>query len=158
MFGYYIYNKLGVAFRAFAGGLLLGLGSIATLVLNGVFFGAVAGHLSNAGLGEPFYGFVVAHGAFELTAIALAGMAGLKLGMALLAPGRLSRGRALRETARDCVPIIYGLCAMLVIAAFIEAFWSSSTGLGYGVKYAVGAMCWGAVIAYFALRGGPDEP
>lgn len=153
MFGFYIRNNIGIAFRTFAGGLLYGLGSMFFLVFNGVYFGAVAGHLSNLGFTDPFFSFVIGHGAFELTAIVLAGMAGLKLGLALVSPGRMTRVRSLKEAARESVEIVYGMIAMLIIAAFLEAFWSSSTLVPYSVKYSVGAVLWLLVAAYFLLLG-----
>lgn len=153
MFGFYIRNNISIGFQAFAGGLLFGLGSVFFLVFNGVYFGAVAGHLNNVGFDEPFYSFVVGHSAFELSAIVLSGMAGLKLGMALLAPGRMTRLRALREAARASVVVVYGVISMLVVAAFIEAFWSSSQLVPVALKYAVGAVLWLLVAAYFSLMG-----
>jgi uncharacterized membrane protein SpoIIM required for sporulation len=159
MFGFYIRNNIGVGFRTFAGGLLFGIGSAFFLVFNGVYFGAVAGHLINAGFAETFFAFVIGHGAFELTAIVLAGMAGLKLGLALIAPGRLPRLRALRECARDSIEIVYAVVFMLVIAAFLEAFWSSSSAVSPQIKFAVGTALWLFVAVYlmFAGRGrGPQ--
>jgi len=158
MFGVYVYNNIGIAFRTFAMGIFLGVGSIFILVYNGVVIGAVAGHLGNAGYGGTFYPFVVAHGAFELPAIALAGLAGMRLGLAVLSPGRRSRARALREAARDSVPVVYGTAAMLVAAAFIEAFWSSSVSLPAPVRYAAGALAWVTVGGYFLLAGRRHGP
>ena len=86
--------------------------------------GAVAGYLTQLGYSETFWSFVIGHGAFELTAIALAGAAGLKLGWALLAPGRLPRGEALRLAAIRAVRLLGGAALFLLIAAFIEAYWS----------------------------------
>ena len=91
MFGHYIMNNISIALRAFASGLLAGLGTLLVLLFNGVIIGSVAGHLQHIGHGDPFWRFVVGHGAFELTAIVIAGGAGLQLGMKLLAPGRRSR-------------------------------------------------------------------
>ena len=153
MFGFYIRNNIGVAFQCFVGGLFAGLGSIFFLVYNGALFGGVAGYLAERGLGSTFSAFVVTHGAFELTAIALSGAAGLKLGHALLAPGRLTRGQSLVRAAREVVVIVYGVTAMLVVAAAIEAFWSSARWVPYGVKYTVAGACWVAVIAYLTLQG-----
>jgi uncharacterized membrane protein SpoIIM required for sporulation len=158
MFGVYIYNNIGIAFRTFAMGIFLGVGSIFILVYNGIVIGAVAGHLHNAGYGETFYPFVIAHGAFELPAIVLAGMTGMRLGLALLAPGRKSRLRSLQEAARGSVPIIYGTTAMLVAAAFIEAFWSSSVALPAALRYLAGAAAWVAVGLYFLLAGRRHGP
>jgi uncharacterized membrane protein SpoIIM required for sporulation len=153
MFGLYIRNNVGIAFQCFASGITAGLGSTFFLLYNGAVFGAVAGYLTERGLAGPFYSFVATHGAFELTAIALAGGAGLKLGFALLAPGRRTRGASLVQAAKDSVVIVYGLTAMLIIAAAVEAFWSSAAWVPYGVKYAVAGLCWLAVLAYLTLQG-----
>jgi uncharacterized membrane protein SpoIIM required for sporulation len=99
------------------------------------------------------YSFVVTHAAFELTAIVLAGAAGIRLGHALIVPGRQTRVQSLVNAARATMPIIYGVTVMLLIAAAVEAFWSSSRLLPLPVKYSVAALCWAVVIAYFALQG-----
>ena len=152
-FGGYILNNISIAFRCFASGIAAGLGTIIVLVLNGAVIGGVAGYLTERGLGETFWSFVVTHGAFELTAIVLSGAAGLKLGHSLLAPGRQTRRQSLVQTARECVVIVYGVTAMLVVAAAVEAFWSSAVWVPDVVKYAVAAVCWVVVLAYLALQG-----
>src|SRR5690606_12086581 len=153
MFGYYIYNNISVAFRCFAGGLVFMVGALMAILFNGLMLGAVAGHLTNQGFTDTFFPFVIGHGAFELTAIAIAGGAGLKLGYSILAPGRLSRLDALKQAAGGAVRIMYGVILMLVIAAFIEAFWSSSGNLAIAVKYGVGGLLWLLVIVYFLAAG-----
>lgn len=153
MFGYYIMNNIGIAFQTYASGLLFGLGSLFFLLFNGLMIGAVAGHLTDIGFGQTFWSFVVGHGAFELTAIALAGAAGLKLGWALLAPGRLTRAEALRLAAQTSVRLVGGVILFLLIAAFIEAYWSSMTWPTPTLKYAVGIALWALVIAYLTLAG-----
>ena len=153
MFGYYIRNNIGVAFQCFAGGLFAGLGTLFFLVYNGAFSGALAGYLTERGLASTFYSFIATHSAFELTAIVLSGAAGLRLGHALLAPGRSTRGQALVVAARECAVLIYGVTAMLLVAAAIEAFWSSAQWLAPGLKYSVAAVCWIAVLGYLVLQG-----
>ena len=153
MFGYYIRNNIGVAFQCFAGGLFAGVGSLFFLAYNGAFAGALAGYLTERGLSSTFYSFVATHSSFELTAIVLSGAAGLRIGHALLAPGRLSRRQALVEATRESATILYGITAMLVVAAAVEAFWSSARWLANPVKYSVAAMCWLAVLAYFTFQG-----
>jgi uncharacterized membrane protein SpoIIM required for sporulation len=153
MFGYYIRNNISVAFQCFAGGLLAGVGSLFYLVFNGLLMGAVAGYLTERGHAATFYSFIVTHSAFELTAIVLAGGAGLKLGAALLLPGRRRRLDSLVAGARDCVPIMYGVVALLLVAAAIEAFWSSARWLPLPVKYTVAAVCWIAVLFYLGRQG-----
>ena len=148
MFGFYVQNNISVAFRCFAGGLVFGLGSLLVLLFNGLSIGAVAGHLTRLEFGETFYPFVVGHGSFELTAIVFSGAAGLRLGYSLLNPGLNSRVGALRQAGKEVVPMLYGIILMLIIAAFLEAFWSSSASLPIFVKYMVGAILWGIVLLY----------
>ena len=153
MFGFYIRNNIGIAFQTFAGGILFGIGSIFFLVYNSIVFGAVSAHIINVGYQQTFFSFVIGHGALELTAIVLAGAAGLKLGYALWAPGRLSRVEALRGAAAVAVKIVYGVIVLLLAAAFIEAFWSSSGVMPAGVKFAVGALLWIGVLIYLLVPG-----
>ena len=153
MFGFYIYNNIGIGFRMFAGGLLFGIGSVFFLVFNGLTIGAVAGHLTQIGYSETFWTFVIAHGSFELTGIVIFGGAGLMLGAAALSPGRLKRWQAIREAAFRSLPLVCGGTVMLLLAAFVEAFWSSTTWPSHEIKYAVGGVLWFAVIAYLGFAG-----
>ena len=151
MFGFYIKNNIGIGFQTFASGILLGIGAIFNLLYNGVTIGAVAGYLTQLGQTDTFWSFVVGHGAFELTGIAISGAAGLKLGFSLLAPGRLSRRQSLMKAAREAMPLVYGMFFFLLIAAFIEAFWSSSGYLPSTAKYLAGGSFWLLVISYLNL-------
>jgi uncharacterized membrane protein SpoIIM required for sporulation len=153
MFGYYIRNNVGVAFQCFAAGLFAGLGSLFFLAYNGAFSGALAGFLTGRGLSSTFYSFVATHSAFELTAIVVSGAAGLKIGHSLLSPGRLTRLQSLVEATRDSAVLLYGVTAMLFVAAAIEAFWSSASWLPPAAKYGVAAVCWTTVLGYFAFQG-----
>ena len=157
MFGYYVYNNISIGFQIFAGGLLFGLGSLFYLVFNGLYFGAVATHLTAAGYSSTFWTFVVAHGAPELTAIVVFGAAGLMLSLKAIAPGRKRRWHALRDAAREALPLVYGGTAMLLLAAFVEAFWSSTSWPPAWVKYSVGTVFWILTYAYLLLLG-RNEP
>ena len=153
MFGFYIMNNIGIAFRAYAGGLLFGIGSALILFLNGISFGALSAHVAHIGFERPFFSFVIAHGAFELTAIVLAGAAGLGLGWSLVAPGPRSRLASLQRAARESMTIVWGVFAMLVVAAVVEAFWSSKGNIAAEIKLVVGAGCWILVLAYLLFAG-----
>lgn len=148
MFGFYIFNNIGIAFRTFASGVFAGIGSCLFLAYNGIVLGAVAAHLENVDMASTFYPFVIGHGAFELNAIVLSGAAGLMLGWSLLAPGRRTRAQAFTARARAALPLIYGFVAMLVVAAVLEAFWSSSVTVAAQIRYAVGAALWLGVLVY----------
>ena len=157
MFGYYILNNVSIGFRTFASGLLFGIGAIVVLLSNGCIIGGVAGHLTAIGYGGPFWQFVVGHSAPELLGIVISGGAGLQLGWALVAPGRLSRQRALIEAASVGVKLVTGVFAMLVFAAFVEAFWSSIAQIPAAVKFSVGGLLW-LLFALWFWRGGRGLP
>ncbi len=153
MFGFYIWNNVRIGFQTFAGGLAFGVGSIWFLASNGVVIGAVAGYLTQIGYDETFWSFVAGHSSFELLAIVLSGAAGLRLGLAVIAPGKLSRKAALVAAAQPAVRIMYGAALMFFIAAFIEAFWSPLTEVPYRVKIVAGIGGWITLLAYFAFAG-----
>ena len=156
MFGYYVMNNVSIGLRTFASGLLAGIGPVLVLGMNGVMIGGMASHLQGVGLGDPFWRFVAGHGAFELTAIVIAGGAGLRLGLGVLAPGRQRRVDALVEGGRRGARLALGVFAMLVVAAFIEAFWSSIGWIPAAVKFGVGGALWVLVLLWL-WRGGRDR-
>lgn len=152
MFGFYILNNIGIGFRTFALGILLGVGTLFLLLFNGVVIGGVAGHLTRLGYEETFWPFVSGHGSFELTAIVICGAAGLLLGKAVVAPGPMGRLETLKRHAQEALQLVMGAALMLLVAAFIEAFWSSS-GFTPEVKYGVAAILWLWVILYLVFMG-----
>ena len=153
MFAFYIWNNVKIGFQTFATGMAFGLGTIFYLLSNGLTIGAVAGYLTAVGNGVPFWSFVSGHSAMELGAIVLSGVAGLKLGGALVAPGGLSRKAALVAAARPAVKVMYGAALMFLIAAFIEGFWSPLTSFPPATKYAVGIAMWLVTLLYFLFAG-----
>lgn len=153
MFGHYIWNNVRIDFQTFGMGILGAVGSIFFLFYNGLHGGAVAGHLVRVGLGHNFWPFVITHTAVEVTGLILAGAAGMELGWSVVAPGRRARRAALRHAVELNLPLLYGAAAMTFIAAFIEAFWSSSARIAPQVKYAVGGTLWGLVLLYLLFAG-----
>ena len=153
MFGFYIWNNVRIGFQTFAGGMLAGVGSAWFLGANGVILGAVSGYLTQVGYNETFWSFVAGHSSFELLAIVLSGAAGFRLGLAIIAPGKLSRKAALVAAARPAVRIMYGAAVMFFAAAFVEAFWSPITEVPFSIKIGLGVMGWVAFLAYFAFAG-----
>ena len=153
MWAYYIANNVRIDFQCFAGGLVFGLGSVFFLFYNGLVLGAVAGHLTQIGYIETFWGFVAGHSALELIGVALSGAAGLLLGTALISPGRRSRAAALQARATVAARLLGGAAVMTFLAAFVEAFWSPNQMVPVTLKYGVGITLWLLLIAYFAYVG-----
>jgi len=152
-FGFYVFNNAKIGFQCFASGVLLGIGSLFFLLFNGVVLGTIIGHLTEVGLGPQIWSFVAGHSALELTAIAISGGAGLKLGWALLAPGRRSRRRALIEEGRLGLQLAAGAGLMFVAAAAVEAFWSPLVLEDPRPKYWVGLLGWVLLGAYLFRVG-----
>lgn len=155
MLGVYIYNNIGIAFQMFAGGALFCVGALFFLLFNSFYFGAIAAHIVNVGFESTFFSFVITHGSFELTAIIIASAAGCTIGYSLLDPGPYARQYAIKQAANKALPLIVGAFVMLLLAAFIEAFWSPRD-IANEFKYGVGGLCWAYVIyrLYKGMRYG----
>jgi hypothetical protein len=77
----------------------------------------------------------------------------MKLGFSLLSPGKKSRKQALLNAGKESIQLVYGVIFFLLIAAFIEAFWSSSSTITSTIKFTVGGSLWLIVFAYFYFGG-----
>jgi uncharacterized membrane protein SpoIIM required for sporulation len=155
MAGFYVWNNVGIAFRCFATGVLFGLGSVFFLLYNGLLIGTVLGWVCHVGYGRNILTFVCGHSAFELTAIVIAGAAGLQMGYALVDTRGLTRWGSLRAQGREIAELILGAAGMLVVAAGVEGFWSPSA-LPAPVKWAVSGVLITLVTLYLSLAGRHD--
>lgn len=152
MFAHYIGNNVGIDFMMFASVVLWGIGTLFYLVFNGIYFGAVLGYVEYAGDPEKLWTFVASHSSFELLGMIVVGMAGMKMGFALLAPGQFSRGHALARAGRAGLPLLIGGASMTFLAAIVEGFWSAQP-VAKEIKYAVGIFFWMMHAGYFILAG-----
>ncbi len=153
-----ITNNIRVAILAFAAGIVtLGVFTIYLIVLNGMMLGALGALYAQAGFGTDFWVTVAPHGFIELTAIQIAGGAGLLLAAGALLPGRLRRREALVQNAQRAGILIGGVASMLCVAGTIEGFFSP---LRYGmpVRAAVGIVTALLMIAYFGFAGRGARP
>lgn len=147
-------NNIRVAFLVFAGGLLLGAGSIVVLAYNGILLGALAGLSIQAGSFSVFVRYVAPHGLLELSCFAVAGAAGMRLGWALIDPGLRGRGEELRRQARPAVAIVLGTAPWLIVAGLVEGF-ITPDALPEGTALALGLALAIAFWSVVFLRGRP---
>lgn len=143
-------NNVQVAFAAFAVGILLCVGTLAVLVVNGANLGVALGLFAAVGQQPKFWGLILPHGMLELTSVFVAGAAGLRLGWTVIDPGDRSRLSALAEEGRRTVVIVVGLVLTFAVAGSIEGFvtgrpWPTALRVGIGalaevafLVYAVG--------------------
>jgi len=154
MFGHYIWNNVSICFRTFAAGIFGGVPALFSIAMNGMHGGVIGAWLSkDPSTSHTFWSFVITHASFEITGLLLSGMAGMRMGLALIHPGRRGRGHALHAASQEMFPVLVGAALMVFLAAFVEAFWSASPLVPHSVKYTVGAVCWVLVIAFFLFAG-----
>jgi uncharacterized membrane protein SpoIIM required for sporulation len=120
-------NNVQVAIYAFAAGILLCGVTAYILILNGSNLGVAAGLFAAAGESPKFWGLILPHGLLELSAVVIAGAAGLRLGWAIIDPGDRTRRDALAEQGRRSVVIILGLVVVFLVAGLIEGFVTGSS-------------------------------
>lgn len=117
-------NNIRVSMLAYAGGAAAGILTLFVLLMNGLMLGSFAGLFHHAGLSYTMWTTILPHGVSELTAICLAGAAGLRLAKGALLPGNLRRGDAFVLGAKESVVILGGSIFLLIIAGIIEGFLS----------------------------------
>lgn len=145
-------NNIQVGFLAFAAGIAYCVLTVFVLVFNGANVGFAAGLFGAVGELPTFFGYILPHGLLELTAVFIAGGAGLRLGWTLIDPGDRPRTVALVEEGRRAVVIVLGLVLVFVAAGLIEGFVTGST-LPTWLRVGIGAVAWVAFLAYWWLAG-----
>lgn len=157
MVAFYIAHNTGIGLKCFALGPLIVPGLVTT-AFNAAYLGAVFGYMARPGVdgGDNFLNFVTAHGAFELTAIALAAAAGLRIGSGWLFTGGLTRMASMQLRGREALPVMAASGVLFCLAAVTEGM-ISPTGLPYLFK-----ACWAMfssvlLMFYFVVLGYPTE-
>jgi uncharacterized membrane protein SpoIIM required for sporulation len=145
-------NNIRVTFYAFALGVLLGVGTLYVLAFNGAMVGAILALTYRAGFGNALATFMVGHGVIELSCIFICGGAGFLIGTALLMPGDLSRGDALKSRGMEAVRLIIGCVPLLVVAGIIEGFISPQP-ISPIIKISIGVLTGIALYSYLLLAG-----
>lgn len=135
---YVLTNNVQVAILAFVLGLTWGLGTAVVLFYNGIIVGALGAAAARGGQAVLFWSAILPHGVVELPAVWLAGACGLYIAGGLIKPGPYPRLPLLVRHARDMVPALLTVIAMLVLAAVVEGFISPrETLFSVGFKYAL---------------------
>ena len=145
-------NNLRVGVTAFAAGIAFCVVTAFILVTNGARLGFAAGLFAVAGEQPKFWGLILPHGLLELTAVFVAGGAGLKLGWTLIDPGDRPRTRALVEEGRIAMAVVLGLAVVFAVAGVIEGFVTGSA-LDTWARVGIGVVAELAFLSYVGLRG-----
>lgn len=145
-------NNAGVGALAWASGLLLGLPTLAILLFNGVNVGIAGGMFHAVGDPGTFWSLILPHGLLELTAVFVAGGAGLRLGWSVIAPGDRPRRVAVREEGRRSIVIVAGLVLVFLLAGVLEAFVTPAPWPTW-LRVGTGAAVWAALVAWVLQAG-----
>jgi uncharacterized membrane protein SpoIIM required for sporulation len=145
-------NNVKVAIIAFAGSVTLGAATLYIIADNGLMLGGMGALFANAGFGYDFWATIAPHGAIELTAIQIAGGAGLLIAAGAVYPGRLRRRDTIVANAKRAGTLIVGVASMLIVAGIIEGFispqrWAPQT------RIAIGALTAAGLLLYFGFAG-----
>jgi uncharacterized membrane protein SpoIIM required for sporulation len=152
-----ITNNVKVAAFAFAGGMTGGLLTAWIILTNGLMVGALSALYAQAGFGPDFWATIAPHGVIELSAIQIAGGAGLVLAGGYLRPGRARRGDALVAAARRAGTLVMGVALLLCVAGTIEGFVTPQR-LPMYVRDLIGAITAVALLAYLLASGSGRNP
>lgn len=122
------------------------------LLTNAVNVGAAGGLMAAHGRLDVFLQLIAPHGLLELTAIFVAGAAGLRLFWTWVDPGPRTRGRALAQEGRALFTVAIGLVGVLAVSGLVEGFVTGSA-LPWPVKVAVGVVVLAAFWVYVVVLG-----
>lgn len=129
MFLYIATHNIQVAFTTFVMGIFLSLGTVYLLFKNGVMIGAFQYFFFAKGLGWSSVLVIWIHGTLEISAIIIAGAAGIVLGNSFLFPGTHKRVDSLKAGAKDGIKMMIGLVPVFVVAAFLEGYVTRLTSM-----------------------------
>ena len=151
-------NNILVTFRVFAMGAFFGIGAFYDLAMEGARLGSIfaACYKLNPPFGNALASFVVGHGVIELSTIFFCAGAGMMIGYALINPGDLSRGQAVKKKGIEAAKIVIGCAFLLVIAGTIEGFLSPAE-IPAWIKFGTGISTGIAMYSYLFLVGGNEE-
>ena len=127
-------NNIFVALYTFVLGILFSFGSIVSLFRNGIMLGSFQYFFFSKGLGFQSVLVIWIHGTLEISAIVLAGAAGLILGNSFLFPKTYTRMASIQKGAKDGLKIVIGLIPIFIVAAFFESFVTRHTEMPLGLS------------------------
>ncbi len=144
-------NNVRVSFYAFAFGVFFSVGAGYILFSNGVMLGAFFYFFIQRGLFYESFRTVWIHGALEISAIVIAGAAGMVIGNSILFPGTFKRRDSFRFGAKNGVKIVFGLIPIFIVAGFLEGFVTRHTEMSDWIAFPIIISSFAFMIYYFII-------
>jgi uncharacterized membrane protein SpoIIM required for sporulation len=151
MFLWIAYNNIQVALLTFVSGITFGIGTLWFMMKNAVMLGAFQYYFFSKGLGLKSVLVIWIHGTLEISAIVIAGCAGLVMISGLMFPGTRKRIDALKKTARDGVKIFITLIPVFIVAAFLEGFVTRHTAMPLWASISILLLSLTFIVGYFIV-------
>lgn len=142
-------NNIFVAFMTFVMGAFFVIGSIAILIRNAVMVGVFQYFFIERGLFLESFLTIWIHGTLEISAIIIAGAAGITMGKGLVFPGTYRRMQSFQQSARRGVKIMIGIVPIFIIAGFIEGYLTRHTETPDVVRGLFILVCLLFILIYF---------
>ncbi|HET9277964.1 MAG TPA: stage II sporulation protein M [Flavitalea sp.] len=144
-------NNVKVSFMVFVGGLLLSIGTVWMLFENGMMLGSFQTFFFLKDLGWQSVLVVWVHGTLEISAIIIAGAAGLIVGNSILFPGTHKRIQSLKRGAKDGLKLMIGLVPVFIVAAFLEGYITRYSTMPKAISITILVGSFTFIIWYFVV-------
>jgi uncharacterized membrane protein SpoIIM required for sporulation len=142
-------NNIGVSFNCFILGITCSVGTLYYMMVNGLMIGVFEHMFFRHGLGFQSILVVFIHGTLEISALVIAGTAGLILGNSILFPKTFTRLQSVRKGVKDGAKIMVGLIPVFIVAAFFEGFVTRHTGMPLFISLSILTASLAFVIFYY---------
>jgi len=144
-------NNIQVSFIVFIYGLFTSIASAYVLVKNGIMLGCFQYFFYEHGLFKESFLTIWIHGTLEISAIIVAGAAGIIMGNGWLFPGTYSRIVSFRKSAQRGMKIIVGTIPIFIVAGFLESFVTRHTEFPDFVRAVIILLSLSFVIFYYVV-------
>lgn len=144
-------NNIRVSFIAFIFGIFTSFGTGMVLFRNGIMLGVFHYFFVQYGLFDETLLSVWVHGTIEISAIIIAGGAGIRMGNGILFPETYPRGFSFKKSAKSGLKIVIGLVPFFIIAGFIESFLTRYTEWPLVAKLFIIVSSLALIIYYFVI-------
>ncbi len=149
-------NNIYVSFITFVWGgfpwcMLLSFGTGFSLIRNGVMLGAFQYFFYQKGLLFDSALTIWIHGTLEISAIIIAGCAGIVMGNSVFFPGTYTRMESFKDGARKGLKVIIGIVPIFIVAGFLEGFVTRHTEMPTALKLAIILTSAFFIVFYFII-------
>ena len=144
-------NNIRVSFMVFITGLFTPFATGILLFQNGIMLGSFLQFFRQFGVIDQAMLVVFIHGTLEISAIIIAGSAGIVLGNSFLFPGTYTRSRSFIKGSKEGLKMVIGLVPIFIIAGFLESFVTRYTEMPLFLSLGIIMSSLAFILYYFVI-------